>query len=74
MIMYTIIKSISKNENVTVNTHSIMESSMKLYMKFEKKGKTHRGFYLSLKETFLILRRLFQLEGMACQLRTTAIK
>ena len=43
MKLYTIIQSIDENKEMTVNRHSVLEASIKLYLKLKKKGKTHRS-------------------------------
>ena len=74
MIMYTIIQSISKNENVTVNTHSIMESSMKLYMKLKKKGKTHRGVLSQSKGDILDIEKAIPIGGDGLSIKNNGNK
>ena len=43
MKLYKAIQSVSLDSDVTVNKHSILEGSIKLYMKFKKEFKAHRS-------------------------------
>ena len=63
MLMYTTIQSLSMTNNVTVDTHSIMESTVKLYLKLKKKGKTHRGVLQQCKGDVLDIEKAVPIES-----------
>ena len=43
MKLYLAIEKLSVIADSTVNRHSVMEDSMKLYLKLKKQGKSHRS-------------------------------
>ena len=43
MKLYKVIQSVNLDSDVTVNKHSILETSIKLYMKLKKEFKSHRN-------------------------------
>ena len=43
MKLYKVIQSANLGSDVTVNKHSILETSIKLYMKLKKEFKSHRN-------------------------------
>ena len=48
---------------MTVDTHSIMESTVKLYLKLKKKGKTHRGVLQQCKGDVLDIEKAVPIES-----------
>ena len=61
--MYTLIQSLTMTENLKVDTHWIMEETIKLYLKLKKKGKTHRGVLQQCKGDDLDIEKLMSIES-----------